>query len=148
MTESELRVIFMFEHDVFDTWLDNKSKEIILKLDKEKLSSDEMIILMLKAQTNHFAHLDQDLRTDMQELNLKLSNDMHAMNERLSNEMLALRQDMDKRFEQVDKRFEQVDKRFEALTTRIDRFMMWSFGVTITIGALVVAAIRYLPPVN
>jgi hypothetical protein len=25
---------------------------------------------------------------------------------------------------------------------------MWSFGVTITIGALVVAAIRYLPPVN
>ncbi|WP_044410349.1 CCDC90 family protein [Thiomicrospira microaerophila] len=145
----------MFENDVFDTWLDNKSKEIILKLDKEKLSSDEMIILMLKAQTNHFAHLDQDLRTDMQELNLKLSNDMHAMNERLSNEMLALRQDMDKRFEQVDKRFEQVDKRFEqvdkrfeALTTRIDRFMMWSFGVTITIGALVVAAIRYLPPVN
>jgi DNA repair exonuclease SbcCD ATPase subunit len=138
----------MFENDVFDTWLDNKSKEIILKLDKEKLSSDEMIILMLKAQTNHFAHLDQDLRTDMQELNLKLSNDMHAMNERLSNEMLALRQDMDKRFEQVDKRFEQVDKRFEALTTRIDRFMIWSFGVTITIGALVVAAIRYLPPVN
>ena len=127
----------MSENDVFDTWLENKSREIILKLDKEKLSSEEMIILMLKAQTNHFAHLDQDLRTDMQ-----------AMNERLSNEMLELRKDMDKRFEQVDKRFEQVDKRFEVLTTRIDRFMIWSFTTSLAIGASVVAAIRYLPPAH
>ena len=71
----------MFENDVFDVWLDNKSKEIILKLDKEKLSSEEMIILMLKAQTNHFAHLDIDLRSDMQTLNTNLSNDMQSMNE-------------------------------------------------------------------
>ena len=131
----------MFENDVFDTWLDNKSREIILKLDKEKLSSEEMIILMLKAQTNHFAHLDQDLRSDMQTLNAKLSSDMQAMNERLSKEMLDLRKDM-------DKRFEQVDKRFEALTVRIDRFMIWSFTTSLAIGAAVVAAIRYLPAVQ
>ncbi|MBD3768435.1 MAG: hypothetical protein IE928_10940 [Gammaproteobacteria bacterium] len=131
----------MFENDVFDVWLDNKSKEIILKLDKEKLSSEEMIILMLKAQTNHFAHLDIDLRSDMQTLNTKLSNDMQAMNERLSKEMFDLRKDM-------DKRFEQVDKRFEALTTRIDRFMIWSFTTSLAIGAAVVAAIRYLPAVQ
>lgn len=80
----------MFENDVFDTWLDNKSKEIILKLGKEKLSSEEMIILILKAQTNHFAHLDQDLRSDMQTLNTKLSSDMQAMNERLSHEIKAV----------------------------------------------------------
>jgi ElaB/YqjD/DUF883 family membrane-anchored ribosome-binding protein len=156
----------MFENDVFDTWLDNKSKEIILKLDKEKLSSEEMIILMLKAQTNHFAHLDVDLRNEMSELNRdlrqemsdlnkELRQDMQALNERLSNEMLALRKDMDKRFEQVDKRFEQVDKRFEqvdkrfeALTMRIDRFMVWSFTTSLAIGAAVVAAIRYLPAVQ
>lgn len=153
----------MFENDVFDTWLDNKSKEIILKLDKEKLSSEEMIILMLKAQTNHFAHLDVDLRNEMSELNRdlrqemsdlnkelrqemsdlnkELRQDMQALNERLSNEMLALRKDM-------DKRFEQVDKRFEALTTRIDRFMVWSFTTSLAIGAAVVAAIRYLPAVQ
>ena len=67
-----------------------------------------------------------------------------------------LREDMNKRFEQVDKRFEamredmnrhfeQVDKRFEQLTTRIDRFMRWSFALTLTVGGLVVAAIKYLP---
>ncbi len=51
---------------------------------------------------------------------------------------------IDKRFEQIDKRFEQFDKRFEALATRIDRFMIWSFSTTLTVGGLVVAAIKLL----
>ena len=50
---------------------------------------------------------------------------------------------VDKRFEQVDKRFEQVDKRFEVLISRIDRFMIWSFATTLTVGGLVVAAIKF-----
>jgi len=63
---------------------------------------------------------------------------------------------MDKRFEAVDKRFEAlqremdrrfetVDKRFEALTRRIDRFMFWSFAITLSVGGLVVAALKLLP---
>ena len=63
---------------------------------------------------------------------------------------------VDKRFEQVDKRFEQlinemtarfaqVDKRFEVMTSRIDRFMIWSFATTLTVGGIVIAAIKYLP---
>jgi len=70
---------------------------------------------------------------------------------------------MDKRFEAVDKRFEAVDKRFEAmqqsmdkrfesmdrrfeeLTRRIDRFMVWSFATTLTVGGLVVAALKLWP---
>lgn len=51
---------------------------------------------------------------------------------------------IDKRFEQIEKRFEQVDKRFEQLTLRIDHFMVWSFGTTLTVGGLVVAAIKFL----
>ncbi|MBC8525322.1 MAG: hypothetical protein H8D22_00390, partial [Candidatus Cloacimonetes bacterium] len=74
----------MFKDDIFDKWLDTKSKQIILKLDKEKLSSEEMMVLVLKAQSNHFQHLDEDLRKDMQQL----------------------REDMNQRFEQVDKRFD------------------------------------------
>ncbi len=53
---------------------------------------------------------------------------------------------VDKRFEQVDKRFEQMDerfeRRFEALTKRIDRFMIWSFSVTISVGAIIIAAMK------
>ena len=71
--------------------------------------------------------------------------------------------EMDKRFEAVDKRFDAVDKRFEAsdkrfetlqqqmdnhfnaLTRRIDRFMVWSFATTLTVGGLVVAALKLWP---
>jgi hypothetical protein len=51
---------------------------------------------------------------------------------------------VDKRFEQVDKRFEQVDKRFEQLTSRIDHFMIWSFATTVSVGGMIVAAIKFL----
>lgn len=94
----------MFEDNIFETWLDEKSKELVRKIgNQEKLSSEEMIILVLKAQSNHFYHLDQDMRQDMREL----------------------REDM-------DKRFEQVDKRFDAVIARMDRFMIWSLGLTMT----------------
>jgi chromosome segregation ATPase len=64
---------------------------------------------------------------------------------------------VDKRFEQVDKRFELVDKRFEemnlrfgdmnsrfeSLTKRIDRFMVWSFGLTVTMSGVVIAVLKF-----
>ena len=114
----------MFDDQLFEDWLDKKTKAIFLKLGDEAISSDEMILLVLKAQTNHFEHLDKDLRTEMS-----------ALNKELREEMILLRQDMDKRFEQVDRRFEQFDKRFEVLTSRIDHFMVWSFATTLTVGA-------------
>ncbi len=52
---------------------------------------------------------------------------------------------VDKRFEQVDKRFEQVDKRFEEMTRRIDRFMMWSFGLTVTAAGTVIGVLKAWP---
>ncbi len=50
---------------------------------------------------------------------------------------------MDKRFEQVDKRFEKMEKRFETLTQRIDRFMVWSFGITLTTGGIVIGVLKF-----
>jgi DNA anti-recombination protein RmuC len=50
-----------------------------------------------------------------------------------------MRADMNKRFEQVDKRFEQADKHFEQIekhltiiTQRMDRFMFWSLGLSVS----------------
>ena len=131
----------MFDDKFFEDWLDSQAQSVMTKISTgEGISPEQMMILMLKAQTNHFAHLDIELREDMK-----------SMNERLSSEMKTLREDMDKRFEQVDKRFEQVDKRFEQvdkrfeqLTSRIDRFMIWSFATTISVGGMVVAAIKFL----
>ena len=129
----------------FDDWLDGQAQKVMEKVASgEGIAPEQMMILMLKAQTNHFAHLDVDLRSDMQNLDSRLSSEMQKMNERLSGEMRELREDMDKRFEQVDKRFEQVDKRFEQLTSRIDHFMIWSFATTISVGGIIIAAIKFL----
>jgi hypothetical protein len=60
-----------------------------------------------------------------------------------------MRGDMNKRFEQVDKRFEQVDKRFEQVdkhfgivTKRIDNFMIWSFGTSVTMAGIIIAVLK------
>jgi uncharacterized coiled-coil DUF342 family protein len=106
----------MFKDDIFESWLDKKANEIMEKLGSGKaLSSEEMMVLVLKAQTNHFSHLDIELREDMKDLR-------EDMDKRF--------EQVDKRFEQVDKRFEQVDKRFEQVISRMDRFMIWSLGLT------------------
>jgi len=124
----------MFDDKFFDDWLDSQAQKVMEQVASgQGISSDQMMILMLKAQTNHFVHLDIDLRSEMK----------------------ALREDMDKRFEQVDKRFEQmqvetakrfeqVDKRFDQLTSRMDHFMIWSFATTLTVGGIVIATIKFL----
>jgi len=118
----------VFEDNIFETWLDEKSKEIVSKLgNKESLSSEEMIVLVLKAQTNHFHHLDSELRADMVALRRDFQRDIKE-----------LREDMMRRFEQVDKRFEQVDKRFEQVDKRFERsyaFMKWQTGIGIVFAS-------------
>ena len=106
----------MFDDKFFDDWLNTQAQKVMEQVASgQSISSDQMMILMLKAQTNHFAHLDVDLRSEMR----------------------ALREDMDKRFEQFDKRFDQ-------LTSRMDHFMIWSFATTLTVGGIVIAAIKFL----
>jgi predicted nuclease with TOPRIM domain len=57
--------------------------------------------------------------------------------------MLKGFENSEKRFEQVDRRFEQMDKRFDELNRRMDRFMVWSFGTTVSVGGLVVALLKF-----
>ncbi len=110
----------MFDDKFFDDWLENQAQKVMEKVASgEGIAPEQMMILMLKAQTNHFAHLDIDLR----------------------NEMVLLREDMDKRFEQMQA---ETAKRFEQLTLRIDHFMIWSFATTVSVGGMIVAAIKFL----
>jgi DNA anti-recombination protein RmuC len=84
----------------------------------------------------------------------ELRADMNARFEQVDKRFEEMRTDMNTRFEQVDKRFEemrmdmksrfeQVDRRFEALTQRIDRFMVWSFATTLTVGALIIGVLKF-----
>jgi prefoldin subunit 5 len=136
----------MFENDVFENWLDKQANEIVVKLGEgQSLSSEEMIILVLKAQANHFAHLDQDLRQEMRHLREDMDKRFEQVREDMDKrfEQVDKRfEQVDKRFEQVDKRFEQVDKRFDVLIARMDRFMIWSLGLTFT-STLFILGVMY-----
>jgi predicted nuclease with TOPRIM domain len=153
----------MFDDKFFDDWLDSQAQKVMEQVASgQSISSDQMMILMLKAQTNHFAHLDVDLRSEMK----ALREDMDKRFEQMQIETVKRFEQVDRRFEQVDKRFEQmqietvkrfeqVDKRFEQmqaettkrfdqLTSRMDHFMIWSFATTLTVGGIVIAAIKFL----
>ncbi|SMM98581.1 hypothetical protein SPONL_2248 [uncultured Candidatus Thioglobus sp.] len=113
----------MFDNDYFEKWLDSEAGKAMEKItNHESVDQQEMMVLVLKAQTNHITHMEQDLR----------------------GEMIALREDMDKRFEQINKRFEQVDKRFDTMIARMDKFMIWSFSNTFIAAGIVVALVKYL----
>ena len=131
----------MFDDKFFDDWLDAQAQKVMGQVASgQSISSDQMMILMLKAQTNHFTHLDIDLRSEMR----ALREDMDKRFEQMQVETAKRFEQVDKRFEQVDKRFEQVDKRFDQLTSRMDHFMVWSFATTLTVGGIVIAAIKFL----
>lgn len=92
----------MFENQLFDHWLQQKSQEILSKMDKEKVTTEDMLILTLKAQTNHFHHMDVEFREEFKKI--------------------------DHRFEKIDLRFEAVDKKFDRLYTAL----MWGFGLVLS----------------
>lgn len=92
----------VFNNQILEDWLDHKANEILSKLGSETISDSEMLVLVLKAQTNHFNHLDGDL----------------------SNKICIL----DKRIDELESKF---DKKFEILDHKIDSRFFWSLGVMI-----------------
>ena len=112
-----------FDNEYFEKWLDERAAKAMEKITNgETYEQIDVMLLVLKAQTNHMTHMEKDLH----------------------GEMRAMRGDIDKRFEQVDNRFEQVDRRLNSLDQRMDSFMKWSLSCTLIVGGLVVSAIEML----
>ena len=60
--------VYVFDNQVFDSWLNKKSDEILSKVDQDKISTQEMLILILKGQTNHFQHMDIEFRNEFKKI--------------------------------------------------------------------------------
>lgn len=58
----------VFENQLFDHWLSKKSQDILSKMDKEQVTTEDMLILTLKAQTNHFHHMDVEFRDEFKKI--------------------------------------------------------------------------------
>ncbi len=96
----------VFDNYVFDSWLNKKSDEILSKVDKSTISTEEMLTLILKAQTNHFHHMDVEFREEFKRI--------------------------DERFVTMNSK---MDVRFETVNTKIDDKFKWQIGIIITLFA-------------
>ena len=131
----------MFDNEFFEKWIDEQATQALKKLaSQQSLSPNEMMVLVLKAQTNHIHHLSQNMHGEMVSVRKEVKE--------VKQDVMTLREDMDRRFElmqqQMDKRFEQVQQQFNNMINRSDNMMRWSISTTLVVGGLVVAAIKLL----
>ena len=131
----------MFDNEFFEKWIDEQATQALKKLaSQQSLSPNEMMVLVLKAQTNHIHHLSQNMHGEMVSVRKEVKE--------VKQDVMTLREDMDRRFElmqqQMDKRFEQIQQQFNNMIERSDNMMRWSISTTLVVGGLVVAAIKLL----
>ena len=98
-------------------------RERMVRIEEELKHQRELIKTILEQMDKRFDAVDKRFE---------------AMDQRFE----AMQKSMDQRFEAMQKC---MDQRFEALTRRIDRFMIWSFATTLTVGGLVVATLKLWP---
>ena len=119
----------MFQDDIFDEWLDSESRTVLNKFKtNEPLSIEDKMILTLKAQTNHFHHLDQDIRKDIADLDNKT---MTAIAD--------LKKDNNKRFEKIDERFEILSNEIKNIYKAINNQtwkMLGAIGLIVVLSKL------------
>ncbi|MBF0341407.1 MAG: hypothetical protein HQL95_10670 [Magnetococcales bacterium] len=124
------------------TLYDLELRERILRVEEELRHQRE---LMLQGFEMTDKRIDQ-MRDEMNRRFEQVDKRFEQVDKRLDQ--------VDKRLDQIDKRFDQVDKQFERLeknlnerfmevTRRMDHFMRWSFGFTITVAGTVIAIIRF-----
>lgn len=107
----------MFNNQIFDSWLNHKADEILSKVNRETITTEEMIVLILKAQTNHFYHMDQETKEDM----TNLRSEMYQLKIEMKEFKTEMRQEMAEFKTEMKEEFKKVDTKF-----------MWSTGITVT----------------
>ncbi|EFI33396.1 conserved hypothetical protein [Desulfonatronospira thiodismutans ASO3-1] len=123
-------------------------RERMVRVEEELRNQRELIQYIIEQMDKRFEQVDKrfqqvDKRFEQVDKRFEeMRQDMNARFEQVDRRFEEMRQDMNSRFEQVDKRFEQADQRFLALTKRMDRLLIWSFGTTVTVGALIVAILK------
>jgi len=114
----------VFNNQIFENWLDKKSDEILSKVDREKISNEELIILILKARTNHFDHMDEEIKSDLKTVDQKINSldkSIDGLDKRIDR--------LDKRIDGFDKRIDGLDKRIDGLDKKMDSRFMWTIGL-------------------
>ena len=119
-------------------------RERMIRLEEELKHQRELMLEGFKRMDQRFGAMQAQMNMRFEAIQTLMDKRFAAVDKRF--EAMEKRfEAVDKRFEAVDKRFEAVDKRFEAMNRRLDRFMIWSFSTTLTVGGLVVATLKLWP---
>ena len=153
----------------FEAWLaellpEQKPGVYDLELRTRMLKVEEELRHQRELMQQGFAMMDKRFESIQHNMDKRFESMQHNMDKRFESMQLHMNkrfdqvdkrfeqvdkhlEQVDKRFEQVDKRFESIqetmDKRFDALTNRIDRFMRWSFALTLTVAGIIIAVLKF-----
>jgi DNA anti-recombination protein RmuC len=124
-------------------------EEIQRNMDKRFDATDKRFEVMQQTMDKRFEAMDKrfdSMDKRFEAMQQTMDNRFEAMDKRFE----AMQQTMDKRFEAMqqimDKRFEgmqqAMDNRFKELGRRLDRFMFWSLGLTVSATFLIITMLR------
>ncbi len=127
-------------------------RERIVRVEEELKHQRELMLQSFEISNKRFEEMRIDMNKRFEEMRIDMNKRFEQVDKRFEQvdkrfEQVDKRfEQVEKRFEQVDKHFEQVDKRFEQvekhfeqinnhltiITNRMDRFMFWSLGLTVS----------------
>ncbi|PKM12120.1 MAG: hypothetical protein CVV13_06440 [Gammaproteobacteria bacterium HGW-Gammaproteobacteria-3] len=124
-----------------------------MPLVQEDIDLVQHLIKQAMADVPEVRNVNVRYELDLRERTIRVEEELKHQREL----MLEGFKQMDKRFEQVDKRFEQIqidmdkrfeqmrvemNQRFEGMVRRLDRFMFWSLGLTVSSAIFVVTYLK------
>lgn len=95
-------------------------RERIVRVEEELKHQRELMLQGFETSNRRF----EEMRADMNKRFEQVDKRFEQVDKRF--------EQVEKRFEQIDKRFEQIDKHLTIITHRMDRFMFWSLGLTVS----------------
>jgi chromosome segregation ATPase len=120
-------------------------RERIVRVEEELKHQRELMLQSFEISNKRFEEMRIDMNKRFEEMRIDMNKRFEQVDKRFEQVDKRFEQvdkhfeQVDKRFEQVEKHFEQVDKRFEqidkhltTITNRMDRFMFWSLGLTVS----------------
>ena len=130
----------VFNDVSFDSWLNKKSEEILLKGQGHGISNEEMLILILKANTTHFHHMDVEFRAKFEKIETRMDKFESSVNyrlEKMETKIDKLEDRMDDRFKEFEDKHEvRISKFEESVNAKFDKiwsFQKWQAGILIAL---------------
>lgn len=114
-------------------------RERIVRVEEELKHQRELMLQSFEISNKRFEEMRTDMNKRFEEMRADMNKRFEQVDKRFEQVEKRFEQ-VDKRFEQIDKRFEQIDKHLTIITNRMDRFMFWSLGLTVS---AVIAIIKF-----